>query len=299
MHSGSASLGGLRGLLWWGVVALLVAALPTASSAEEPVSSPIDAGSAKLPSTTLPSTVSDDGDDEEAEAPPTPDEQLTSAIRSSLSLLTGGTARYDGKTLSITYADGNAFRNDLEWISPKGEPNYERRDGRNFAGHTEGMLLLKPHFRGDVRFEAKITYQWIERGKSHFMMLVHATPTEFLGSNFGVHAVSKLPKKRLKQKPSSDRGHRKDPSQWIDRTGGHVQVVSFKEPSTLTARYQGTETELDLGKKSLTGGRVGFLWKGTKFFMEEVKISGELDRDWAKKLLKFEPTEPEKTDDES
>ena len=300
MHSGSASLGGFRSGVAWRRLLLLVALVPLIGPPSMGAEEPPDAVSEAMAEKIRSSAADDDAEeaDDDGEASPTAEEQLTEAIRRSLSKLTGGTAEYDGTTLTVTYADGDAFRSDLEWISPVGKPNFERRSGQIFAGHTEGQLLLKPHFRGKVRFEAKITYQWIERGKSHFMMLVHASPTEFLGSNFGVHTVSKIGKKRLKQRPSKDRSHRKDASQWVDRTGGHVQVVEFEGPNLLRARYQGTLTEFDLGKKPLVEGRVGFLWKGVKFRLEDVKISGELNRDWAKKILKFEPSIPEPAEEE-
>ncbi len=232
----------------------------------------------------------DDEDEDEDEVDP--EAKLTDEIRMNISKLTSGQAYYDGRLLNIHYDSPAEFEPDHERFGA-GEPEnlefrppHVRGKGKDgifcFAGHTRGGLLLAPRFIGPVTVEVVVQYQWVDRG-SHFMTLVQASPDAFRGSDFGTRPIEKLEnKKKIRFLPSKSEGYNKEPSGWVERKGPTEQKLEVAEDGKLTAKYNGDlAVELEKGKGP-GNGRVGFLWDGVKFVVIEMKITGVLDREWAR-----------------
>lgn len=266
---------------------------------------PVPPSSSPLPAPVPAPVVQEDEEDEADEAPVDPEQALTDAIRGRLSELTAGRASYDGKMLRVHYDDPGEFEPDHAKIGSFDEehlefrPRHVRVKGEDgifcFAGNSGGGLLLRPHYRGQVRTDARVHYQWVDRG-GHFMTLVHASDDAFRGADFGVRPVEKESKKKVRFRPSKVKGYNADASKWMDRTVSHRQVVEVDEAGTMSIVFDATtggsrKADDDLPDR----GRVGFLWDKVKFVVIELEVVGELDRDWAAERLGLEKVEP--TDD--
>lgn len=229
----------------------------------------------------------EEGSGESAES-----EALSDLIRENLGDLTAGTATLDGTLLTVTYSP-EAVREEAEWIGKEGSEHIRWSRSYYFSGENKGHFLFKPRYKGKVKIETTIHYQWINRG-GHFMILSHVSKDGFYGSNFGVHTVSQIGKKKLKMRPSKFKEHKRDPSYWLDRTTSqkHILVVDSLKKELKTS-FSGLVNELDLGKKPLEGGRVGLRWDDVTFRVHSITVTGELDREWAAKVIGGKPRSEE------
>ncbi len=242
-------------------------------------------------------------DDEEEEQQIDPEEVFTNQIRQKLSEIIHGQFSYDGEILKIHYDNPEEIRNDYEHFG-RGDPSHiEFREnfvrGKKgpdgiycFQSHTGGGILLHPHFEDVVRIEVEMQFQWVE-SKSHFLMLVHASPTEFLASDYGVIPVQKRPKKSLKFGRAQLKEHNRSPSKWVDKVAPRTQSLEVDEDGKLTLSFESSFQEFQPSKPP-TGGRVGLLWNDVRFVIHEIRIEGKLDRKWAAKEFKLEA--PSKVD---
>jgi len=241
-----------------------------------------------------PRTLEDDEDEEERVDP---EEVFTNQIRQKLAEIIHGRFSYDGETLKIHYDNPDEIRNDYEHFG-RGDPSYiefranyvRGKKGPNgiycFQSHTGGGILLHPHFEDGVRIKVERKFQWVE-AKSHFLMLVHASPTEFLASDYGVIPVQKRPKKTLKFGRAQLKQHNRSPSKWVDKVAPRIQSLEVDEKGKLTLNFESSFQEFEPSKPP-TGGRVGLLWNDVRFVIHEIRVEGKLDRDWAAKEFKLE-----------
>ena len=236
-------------------------------------------------------------DEKKVERTAAQEEALTARIQKDLETLVAGKARYDGKIMRLTYQSARDIQNDHEWLGGYDSahanfeiwnPDYDPHP--ELEGHTEGFLLLKPCFRGDVRVDLRLTYKGLEKGAT-FLTLAHANESTFVGSNLGAHAIVKSGRK-MKTTPARSKELRRDPGRWLDRTATSSQHVIIAD-GELQVGYNGSGATAKLDRKAPTSGRVGFYWKGVFFRIHQIEIRGELDRDWAAAELGFDPSSVE------
>ena len=238
----------------------------------------------------------DKKDDQEDEDKVNPKQKLTHDIREHMERITAaGSTFYDGKMLNLTYRNTMAVERDAEFYGKNKakhtvfSPPHIRLSPRigipTFGANTYGSFHLRPRVKGNIEVQAKVLYQLADKNAYSFM-LVHSSGKEFLAGNFGVHIMHKSKKKRRpKIYPCSQ--YSTDPQYWVDRTAAKYLKIKYDADAKEMVVYQ---NDAKMNSRVIAdapeGGQVGFSWKGAKFIYMEIKIKGELDREWAVKVIK-------------
>lgn len=236
----------------------------------------------------------EDEEKPDKELPPEDEEEtqrITDKIRRGLKQLAMATeSSYDGKVATLVYRESIQGVAELFGRNDPKHFNFHRESGRDwsrglhycFSGNTLGSLHLRPVFEGAIRLNVTVEIPLVERSPL-FLLRLHSTEKEFLGTDLGVHLVHKKAKKRKpKYYRTPVKRYRDTPMKWFHRTDEIKLSVAYDPAKkTLECYYRGAKIQSVEVKDAPERGQIGFSWKGCKFAVNEIEIIGELDRDWA------------------
>jgi len=155
-----------------------------------------------------------------------------------------------------------------------------------FAGSRAGMWTSRFPVAGDVRVTFEFRIPNLITRQSLFIARLNVDKSKYLQTTF-FNSVSK----RVAGRPTAMRKtpHRKysgPASEWYPRRGESVPMELVVENDKFVVRLQGDEVVSldDVGP--INHGRVAFLFQKFVFTLQNLKISGKLDKKWCLEEIK-------------
>lgn len=171
------------------------------------------------------------------------------------------------------------------------------------AGNTLGYVLFKPVFRNKVKIEVEFQAQFNAPNDPTFQLVINSNGGQnYYGAHYGSSIVVSTNSGNNKVTPSARKEYRQHVNKWLRKTETIMMRMEYVKPDPDVkgqVRVFFNDEEICRRESDLyQGGRVGFLWSNAKWFVKEVRISGELDEKWAASIVSKGSEGEEEEDDD-
>ncbi|MGE3164342.1 MAG: hypothetical protein AB7O52_05520 [Planctomycetota bacterium] len=232
--------------------------------------------------------------------PPTADEGLDLDVQTALREGFHGSPDFKDGVLTLEYGLGQGpdMAKDFTLLGGKMGTNINLSGPTGvglsdylIGGNTVGGFLLKPVFEDKVLIDIEFQSQDNKGDISTtciIMLMSDSSGSNFYGSEFGTNILVVSDTKGTNKVPSFRKDYLQHVSKWLQkRDPVRMQVKYVKnsdnEQGVITVNFNGEEVcrkETDF----YTKGQVGMKWVGTKFFLREFKVKGQVNEEWAREF---------------
>ena len=153
-------------------------------------------------------------------------------------------------------------------------------------GYEKGSWISRFPLKGNTRVEFGFRLPNLISGQSSFSAIVNWDPKKRSGYQTSFfQSIAKLSRGRpTSRRTTRIKQYRRPPNDWFPRKGESVPIAFGIEDGSCTVEMAGKET-VSYPVKTDQGGHVSFAFNKLVFTLDNLVITGDMDREWCEKEI--------------